>query len=78
MIELRDKGTGARIGTITDVQLRELIDELEEDSGTDRDYWVDEATVDMLADVGVDRGLVAMLRTALAGREGIEIEWARV
>ncbi len=78
MIELRDKDTGARIGTISEEQLQELIDELEEESGTDRNYWVDEVTLDMLADVGADRGLVDMLRAALAGRDGMEFEWARV
>lgn len=77
MIELRDKDTGQRIGTITEAQLHELIDELEEESGGDRDYWIDEGTLDMMADVGADGGLVDMLRAALAGREGMEVEWVR-
>lgn len=78
MIELRDKESGARIGTISEEQLGELIHELEEEAGGDRDYWVDEGTLDMMADVGADRALVDMLRAALAGRDGMEIEWARV
>ena len=38
MIELSDKNTNERLGTIDDGELRFLVNELEEESETDRDY----------------------------------------
>jgi hypothetical protein len=54
------------------------MDELEEESPEDTDYYIDTATVDMLEQDGVDPTLVAVLRAALAGRDGLEITWKRV
>jgi processive 1,2-diacylglycerol beta-glucosyltransferase len=78
MIELRDAESGAVLGSVTEAQLRFLADQLEEESLTDRDYYVDAATVEMLEDAGADAGLLALLRTALGNREGIEVRWSRV
>jgi len=77
MIQLRDGETGAAIGTITDEQLAFLADQLEEESETDQDYWIDAPTLDFLAEQGADPSVVALLRTALGSREGIEIRWTR-
>lgn len=75
MIELREKGTSTVIGTITDEQLRALTDEMEEESATDRDYYVSRETLEMFEEDGVDPSLVSMLRRAMGGRDEIEIEW---
>lgn len=75
MIELREKGTGTVIGTITEEQLGVLTDEMEEESSTDRDYYVSRETLAMFEDDGLDPSLVAMLRQAMGGRADIEIEW---
>jgi len=78
MIELRDKETGDALGTISERQLQFVIDQLEEESSEDRDYYINADTVDMFEEAGADRDLVAVLRKALGGREEMEIRWRRV
>jgi len=77
MITLRDGETGQPIGTISDEQLRFLQDQLEEESPTDRDYWIDPPTLDALREAGADAALVALLEAAVGGREGVEVRWER-
>lgn len=77
MIELRDKETGARVGEITEEQLRFLTDQLEEESSDDRDYYINGATLDLFAGKGADPQLLALLRGALGEREGVELVWSR-
>lgn len=77
-MQLLEAGTQRVLGTITDAQFQVLVDELEEESPEDKDYYIDRDTVDMLDEDGADPALVAVLRTALAGREGIDITWQRV
>lgn len=77
MIELHDAERGTRLGTISDEQLQFLVDALEEESLTDKDYYISADTIDMLEEDGADRDLLSMLRTALGGREGVDIRWTR-
>jgi hypothetical protein len=78
MIELRDKDTQEQLGTIDDSELRFLVDELEEESPTDRDYYIDSDTIDMLQEDGAPQSLTGLLRRILGSREGVEILWRRV
>lgn len=73
---LTETDSGAIIGDITERQLECLVDELEEESSTDRDYYIDAATIDVLERAGADAELAAMLRRALGSRDGLEISWA--
>jgi processive 1,2-diacylglycerol beta-glucosyltransferase len=77
MIKLRDKDKGTLIGSITEEQLQFLIDQLEEESGEDRDYFINVATLEMLEGGGADEGLLKLLRKALGSRSEMEIEWSR-
>ncbi len=77
MIELYDVERGNRLGAISEAQLQRLVGALEEESPTDQDYYLSEATIDMLEAGGADQQLVDLLRKALAGREGMDIRWAR-
>jgi hypothetical protein len=77
MIRLHDKETGEHLGNISGEHLQFLIDNLEEESGRDQDYYIDAATIEMLQARGGDRRLLGILRTALQNREGMEIYWAR-
>ena len=77
MIQLHDAERGRLLGTISEADLQFLIDELEEESPEDRDYYISAETVDMLEADGADAGLVALLRGALAGREGLDVRWTR-
>lgn len=77
MINLYDSESGTRLGSVTEEQLQFLIDELEEESSKDQDYYVDEQTLAMLVEAGGDPTLVEMLRDALGERDGLEIRWER-
>ena len=77
MVQLHEKETGVFVGTITEVQLQFLIDQLEEESSDETDYYIDHATLDLFEEVGVEADLLALLRQALGTREGIEIVWSK-
>ena len=78
MISLRDKDTGADVGSITEEELRFLVDHLEEEFDEDRDYYINQTTLDIMEQNGADPELIALLRGAIGERDGIEIEWSRV
>jgi processive 1,2-diacylglycerol beta-glucosyltransferase len=77
MIALRDKETGAFLGTITEAQLQFLIDQLEEESRTDKDYYINRDTLDLFQGQGIDHALLTLLQQALGTRQEMEIEWSR-
>jgi hypothetical protein len=77
MIRLRDKETGDDIGSISEEQLRFLVDALEEEYAEDRDYYIHRDLVPTLEQEGADSDLVSVLRSAIGEREGVEIEWSR-
>ena len=77
MIQLYDNETGAPLGAITEEQLRFLIDQLEEESTEDQDYYINEPTLEAFEEAGADPALLALLRKALGEREEMEIRWAR-
>jgi hypothetical protein len=76
MITVRDKESGADLGTISDEQLRFLIDHLEEEYAEDRDYYIQREVLDSLEAAGADADLVAFLARAMGERDGVEIEWS--
>ena len=65
------------LGTITEADLKVLIDALEEESTTDQDYYIDTQTIDFIADGKATEHLVALLRRALGNRDGVDIRWER-
>lgn len=77
MIKLQDKETGAALGAISEEELQFLIDSLEEESAQDTDYYINAATIDMLEEDEAPASLLQLLRTALAGREGFDVQWVR-
>jgi len=73
---LYNKDTRALIGPLTDEQQRDLVDLLVEESAEDRDYWIDEATLEHLEQESADAALLATLRKLLEEfPDGFEIEW---
>lgn len=78
MIELRDKQTNELLGTIDDDELRFLVGELEEESSSDRDYYISGDTIDMLEEDGAPESLTSLLRRIVGSEEGVEVRWARV
>jgi hypothetical protein len=87
---LYNKSTGQLVMQLTDEQLGDLVNLLEEENANDRDYYIDDTVVAFLEEKGADRDLVASLRRALGARggqdetfssgsthpeEGIEVVW---
>ena len=77
-IQIYDVETGRDLGEITEAQLRQLVDLLEEEFETDRDYWLDGPTLDLLVEQGAEADFVGRLRTALGDREGFDVGWREV
>lgn len=77
MITLSAKDSGTVIGTISEADLQLLMDQFEEESSSDRDYYIDEQTVQMLEENGAPAALAALLRKAIGGGDGVDIVWSR-
>ena len=77
MIDLYDATTNRLIGSISDADLQILADALEEESAEDRDYFIDQPTIDMLAEARAPEHVLALLRGAVGSGEGLEIRWER-
>jgi hypothetical protein len=77
MIDLYNKATDELIGSITEAELKLLVDRLEETSLEDQDYYIDRATIDLLADGTATDHLLQLLRTGLGPEDGIDIRWEK-
>ena len=77
MIDLYNATTNQLLGSITDADLKVLIDALEEEGLHDQDYYIDRATIDVIADGKATEHLVGLLRQALAAGDGVDIRWQR-
>ena len=77
MIDVYDKATNRLIGSITEADLQVLVDALEEESSEDRDYYIDAATIDLIADGRATEHLVKLLRDALGSAPAVDIRWNR-
>jgi len=51
------------------------VDQFEEESSTDQDYFVDAATIDLLHDAGASPALEKLLRECVGTSDGIDIRW---
>lgn len=67
--------TGDEIGTISDVQLKFLVDQLEEEHDEDQDYFIDRDTLELLSDNGGDPELLALLEKAIGDDDSMDIAW---
>ncbi|HEY7057617.1 MAG TPA: hypothetical protein VH458_13875 [Vicinamibacterales bacterium] len=77
MIDVFNNATNELVGSITDADLKVLVDGLEEESDDDQDYWIDQATIDVLGDGRATEHLLGVLRRALGSADGVEIRWQR-
>ena len=59
----------------TEEQLDFLTGMLEEEDSEDRDYWIDEMTLQYFQENGADPALLKLLQDAIGDADGIEIEW---
>ena len=77
MIDLYNAGTNQLLGNITEADLKVLQDALEEESLQDQDYYINSATIDVIADGKATEHLVHLLRAALGEAEGVDVRWQR-
>jgi hypothetical protein len=77
MIDLYNKATNELLGSITEADLKVLVDALEEESSEDQDYYIDAATIDVIGDGRASDYLLKLLRTALGDSDGVDIRWNR-
>ena len=77
MIDLYNAATNQLLGSITEADLKVLVDALEEEGLYDQDYYIDRATIDVVADGKATEHLVGLLRKALAAGDGVDIRWQR-
>ena len=77
MIDVYNAATKQLLGSITEPDLQVLVDALEEESTQDQDYYIDAATIDLIADGKATDHLVRLLRAALGSAEGVDIRWNR-
>lgn len=66
--------TDDEIGTISDVQLKFLAEQLEADE-EDTDYFIDRETLELMSDNGADPELLAMLEKAIGDDDEMKIGW---
>ena len=77
MIDLYNDATNVLIGTMTEADLKVLQDALVEEAEDDQDYYIDQATLDVLGDGRATEHLMGLLRQALGTAEGVDIRWER-
>ena len=77
MINLKNKDTGQKIGSITEAQLQYLIDELVEEHQKDQDYWLNRRQLEIFKEKGGDAALISMLESAMGSHDDIEVIWER-
>lgn len=75
MTALYLKPNGSKLADLIDNDLLCMQNVMEEESSTDRDYFIDLATVDMLKNAGATEGLLDALTKAIGESEGIDVEW---
>lgn len=77
MIQLRLVGNSQVIGELSEAELAQLIDALEEEHGADRDYYIDADTLAHCEAQGVSARVLTMLAAVLGEQDGMDIEWGR-
>jgi hypothetical protein len=79
-IEDPESGGRESLGTLSEEQLKFLVNHLEEEFEEDEAYYIDHDTVDYLHDEGAEEELIHLLEKGLAtvgDGEGIEIAYER-
>jgi hypothetical protein len=76
VITLSLKDSGALLGIIDEADLQLLIDQLEEESEADVDYYINPATIDILEENGASAQLIALLKEAVGDTDGVDVVWS--
>jgi len=76
VITLSLKDSGALLGIIDEADLQLLMDQLEEESEADVDYYINPATIDILEENGASAQLIALLKEAVGDTDGVDVVWS--
>jgi processive 1,2-diacylglycerol beta-glucosyltransferase len=76
-IAIFSQQTGVLLGSLSEQQFHFLASQLEEESATDEDYYINETTVESLRLAGADDELLDILQRAIAHGGEADIRWAR-
>ena len=74
-IRIYDKDSGAHLGEISREDLQLMIDQFEEESSRDQDYFIDGRTIELLRHNGASDTLLAFLGQIVGSSEGVDIRW---
>ncbi len=77
-IELKDKETGEKLGNITEDDMEFLMSHLVNEYEGDRDFYINQSTVDLLAATSTNAKIVNLIKTALGPRLEMETEWSGI
>jgi hypothetical protein len=69
------KDTNRLLAQIDDADLAHMLAVMEEESSTDKDYFIDLATVAILRAAGASAQLTTMLESVIADSDGIDVVW---
>jgi hypothetical protein len=75
VVTLSLKESGALVGTVDEADLQLLMDQLEEESAEDTDYYITQATIELLEQNGASARLIALLTEAVGDSEGVDVVW---
>ena len=75
MPALHLKDTNKLLAQIDDADLAHMVAVMEEESSTDRDYFIDLSTVSLLQAAGASENLTSVLRSAIGATDGIDVIW---
>ena len=75
MPRLQRLDTGDELGTISDAQLKFLVDQLEEEHDDDQNYFINRETLELLSDNGADPELLALLEKGMGDDDEMNIAW---
>jgi hypothetical protein len=78
MLKLYDKSTGKYLGRIEEEEMQFLRDNLEEESLTDVDYYLNRTTFDLLKEEGMSENLEKLIETAMGNKNEVEIRYEEV
>ena len=74
MPTLHNASSGALLGDISDADAQFLVDQLEEESEDDDDYYIDVNTIDVLETAGASESLLTILKNAVsASPDGVDV-----
>lgn len=75
MPKLYDAATNRLLGEVAQADVDLLVAQFEEESSTDRDYYVNEDTLQLLVDAGASETLQSAIRSAFDGKGEGDIRW---